>query len=230
MEDYIAILAPTPRLIRCELFSIIGPLSIPTTHVLLPDIKDLSLTMHVNTNTNCSLLLLDSLILPELQHFSLDCRIYGFTPNRFLSFLQRASGIQTFSLRFVDSPPESAVITTILHAMPALSSFEFRQCSSTTPFDILRLLDESTEFLPLLRKLLLQTRQAVSWEDRCTPLLLDGLNSRWEAPSGVTQLADFQFLFSRSMSADPFTKLDAQICVGVSKLRQKGMRIYVSQT
>ncbi|KAF8217121.1 hypothetical protein K438DRAFT_1748230 [Mycena galopus ATCC 62051] len=221
LSDCIALLVLSPRLIYCEFSSISGSfLRDPTTRVLLPDAEELALTVRGISDTNCALLLLDSLTVPNLRSLSLACAFPRTTDNRFLSFLQRATRIQTFSVHSFDTPVES--ITTILDAMPTLTSFELRAYASNTAFDILRLLHESAIFLPRLQKLFLCVWQKLSSEDRFPPILLEALSSRWEAKYEITQLVDFRFLFPTD------TLVDSKLLDGVSTLREQGMRIEVS--
>ncbi len=52
---------------------------------------------------------------------------------------------------------------------------------------------------------------------------MDALNARWEAKSGVAQLADFELSFRLG----PGAILDPKTVDCVSKLNDKGMRIHV---
>jgi hypothetical protein len=221
--ECIAFFNLAPRLIRCELVSITGYLPpTPGTRTLLGDLEDLTLTTRVGHNCTL-LLLLDSLTVPKLRSLRLVCTFRLPPDNPFLSFLQRAPAIQTFSVQFRgESPePEYGFLTTILDAMPTLISFELRLVSSTIVFDLLRLLNDSTTFLPRIQKLLFSVTQSVAWEDSFTPILIDALGSRSEAKSGIARLVDFRFLFN------PMAELDAQISSCVSKMKGMGMRIYV---
>ncbi|KAJ7304567.1 hypothetical protein DFH08DRAFT_903373 [Mycena albidolilacea] len=219
--DCLALFVHAPRLIRCELVSIFGYLPPPpATHILLNDLEDLSLT--TDGPSTCLLSsLLDSLAVPKLRALRLVCTFYLFPENPFLSFLQRFTVIQTFSVQSRGSP-DYGFLTTILDAMPTLISFELRLLySATIVFDILRLLNDSTTFLPRVQKLLFSITQSVTWEDSFTPILIDALSSRSEAKPGTTRLVDFRFLFN------PVAQLDAQISGCVSKMKGKEMRIYV---
>ncbi|KAF8217110.1 hypothetical protein K438DRAFT_411513 [Mycena galopus ATCC 62051] len=223
VADCIALLVLTPRLIRCELFSVysLEPSPVDATRIVLCDLEDLTLT---SLNAGCLFLLLDSLTLIKLVSLGLDCSFRLFPDILFLSFLQRAPAIHTFSIRSNSWSPRDGIIT-ILSAMPTLSSFELRLFASSTAFDILRLLNRSATFLPHLQKLLFSVENMVSWEDHYTPILLEALSSRWETKSGVTRLVEFQFLFPKRAVGS-----DAKLSDGVLKLREKGMRIEVSGT
>jgi hypothetical protein len=111
------------RLIRCEFFSIRN--STPptrTTRVFLANLEVLTLEMASDLDT----VLLDSLTLPRLRSLSLACTLSDrFIDIPFLSFLQRAPSVQTFSVLFYDrTSHENGVIVAILRAMPVLTSLE----------------------------------------------------------------------------------------------------------
>ncbi|KAF7355942.1 WD40 repeat-like protein [Mycena venus] len=218
------LLVRAPKLIWCKFIYITGSLR-PTSpaRALLPDLKDLTVTTRPNLGLHRLLLLLDSLTLPGLRFLSLSCTLRRFDDAPFLSFLQRAPGIQTFALRSISISPEDGDFTTILSAMPALSSLEVHPNSAAVLFNILRKLDESTTFLPRMHKLRFSAFHRVSWEDRFTQTLVDALTSRWETSSGAAQLVDFEFL----IQMDPVAGLDPCIVECISKLQEKGMRIYV---
>ncbi|KAJ7923499.1 hypothetical protein B0H13DRAFT_2402371 [Mycena leptocephala] len=139
----------------------------------------------------------------------------------FLSFIKRASAIQSFSAGFSALSLPDGSMTAILGAMPTLTSLDLRlDTQAATIFDILRLLNESTTFLPHLRKLHL-TLFSMSWKDHFTAIFVDALTSRWEAKSGIAQLVDFDLRLL------PLVELDGKVLDCISKLKDKGMRIEV---
>ncbi|KAF8217151.1 hypothetical protein K438DRAFT_411998 [Mycena galopus ATCC 62051] len=222
VDECISILQVTPRLVRCELASITGPLPTPTARVLLVNIEELTAV----GESKSLLLLLDSLALPGLRSLSLGLVFPRFSEHRLLSFLQRAPSVHTFGLRLYGSPTEGEdrAMITILNAMPALSSFTLRQCSLSAALAIIDSL-ESTAFIPRLQKLFLSTTHPMSPGHLFIPILLKALGSRLEGKSGVAQLVDFQFLFPTHPDVSY-----AKLSDGILKLRERGMRINVSGT
>ncbi|KAF7368684.1 F-box domain-containing protein [Mycena venus] len=209
------------RLIQCE-FLLIRRSTLPAriTHILLADLEILTL----GTSTSLDTLLLDFLTLPRLCSLRLVSILDHPFDDVFLSFLQGAPGIQTFRVHLGVSYPTHEVMTAVLSAMPALCSFELHLgFPDAIIFDMLRLLNESIAFLPRLQNLVFFVSESVPWEDRWTPILVDALNSRWEAKSGIAQLVDFEFQFIMDHTAE----LDVDISDCVLKLRERGMRIYV---
>ncbi|KAJ7210571.1 hypothetical protein B0H12DRAFT_1157454 [Mycena haematopus] len=162
---------------------------------------------------------MDSLTPPKLRSLSLTCTFQLFPDTPFLSFLQRAPGIQTFSVQsFGLSLQNGAVLTPILGAMTALTSLELRFFPVNSAFGILRRLNQSVAFLPILQKLVFFGLH-MEWEDRFTPILLDALRSRSENKSRNTQLVDFQLVLLYEPAAT-VAKLNAE-------LSDVGMRVYV---
>ncbi|KAF7356157.1 hypothetical protein MVEN_00946400 [Mycena venus] len=169
---------------------------------------DGTLVLTLNTDATFDTTLFDSLTLPTLRSLTLG-----------------AHG--TFSVRLYHTSREVGAITTILSAMPFLTSFElhlsYAVSSAIIFFDILNQLNESVTFLPRIRKLLFSVFPRASWEDRLISILVDALTSRWEAKSGVAQLVDFEFQLPSYLVVE----LDARILDCVSKLREQGMQICV---
>ncbi|KAF7372159.1 hypothetical protein MVEN_00075000 [Mycena venus] len=217
------VLLHAPRLIRCEFFFVRS--STPPScaaHVLLPALEVFALNMASYLDA----FLLDSLTLPRLRSLSLTCILsHRFAYISFLSFLQRAPSIQTFSARFyAGKSHENGIIIAMLRAMPVLTSLELRLSSTADiMFDILHHLHESSRFLPHIQKIFFSVGERVPWQDRYTRTLVDALYSRWAAKPGLAQLLDFEFQFCLV----PVAALHHEILDCVAKLKDKGMHIYV---
>jgi hypothetical protein len=218
--ECLKLLSLAPKLVRCEFNRISDGFlrSPPTTQLLLTDLQDLTLNTYGDFDTN---LLLDSLTLPAFRSLSLPSIFRRFNDTLFLSFIKRASVIQSFSAGFSALSLPDGSMTAILGAMPTLTSLDLRlDTQAAIIFDILRLLNESTTFLPHLRKLHL-TLFSMSWKDHFTAIFVDALTSRWEAKSGIAQLVDFDLRLL------PLVELDGKVLDCISKLKDKGMRIEV---
>ncbi|KAJ6480956.1 hypothetical protein C8R45DRAFT_1215855 [Mycena sanguinolenta] len=219
LAECITLFARAPRLIRCELLYIssFGSPLPPNTHVLHTEIKDLVLAKNT-TFTDCALLLLDSLTLPNLRSLTFGTyRSDVFINDIFSSFVQRAPRIQTFTLS-VSLITNHEAISSILDAMPSLTFFELASYSLDDSFAVLRRIGQSTAFLPQLKSLRFSVVQRVwDWEDSFTTILLDALTSRRDAKSGTTQLVDFQLLLPQY----PTGKIGVKLSRGVAKLEEK---------
>ncbi|KAJ7181109.1 hypothetical protein C8R46DRAFT_1187316 [Mycena filopes] len=209
--ECLALLSRAPRLAHCKFDEIQKGLlpSAAASRLVLPNLAHLSLHSYSSNIQS----LLDSLACPILRSFDFSSSFRGSTDTLFLSFLKRAPHIETFAIAVYSF--NLGTLTTILHAMPNLTSLRVA-AEDTATFHLLHLLSASPTFLPRISN--------IPWADFMIKDLVDAVTSRWEAQF-TAQLLDFELTYANS---DRWV-LDHRIVACVSALREKGMRIHVGR-
>ncbi|KAK6967109.1 hypothetical protein R3P38DRAFT_3244578 [Favolaschia claudopus] len=235
VSECLTLFTLAPRLVECSIIVVVSrqPFAPPATRLVLANLEKFKLEPYTSSSSALLLTLLDSLTLPKLKSFRSrgDFGQY-FIQDRFFTFLSRASSIETFNFSFhVGTNGIQAGIdgiSPILEAIPSLSALHLGGDRSPRLIsDLLRLLKDSSTFLPGLRKLSLFTWEKLPLDDShdFSKLVVDVLNSRWQSGCGLTQLREFYLVCSHPGRNQGNSATRLSRCI--SKMRKAGMQLEI---